>query len=187
MLSSTVPVTYSEEIEVREVKIKVKTQEWQIKADARTRNRWTRVGLSCPIRWTRPTACASVAGFKSGSTRITCCASRRLRPLAPSFTKSSRTWILWTSFSVPLNLLMAVCDFLQFPWNQTLYISLLSKLLCNNERTSQLKLFVATLPSSFHPDESDAVGSEGMFQHIKNIVPAGENKNLRLWVTWLDP
>jgi len=57
-----------------------------------TINRWTNVLFSCPIRCTRLTAWASAAGLSSGSTRTTCCASKRLSPLAPCWIKSSNTW-----------------------------------------------------------------------------------------------
>jgi hypothetical protein len=56
-----------------------------------TINRWTNVLFSCPIRCTRLTAWASAAGLSSGSTRTTCCASKRLGPLAPCWIKSSNT------------------------------------------------------------------------------------------------
>ena len=39
--------------------------------------------LVCPIRWTRPTACSSWAGFNAGSTNNTWVASMMFRPLEP--------------------------------------------------------------------------------------------------------
>mmetsp|Transcript_16753 Transcript_16753/g.42203 ORF Transcript_16753/g.42203 Transcript_16753/m.42203 type:complete len:216 (+) Transcript_16753:415-1062(+) len=54
-----------------------------------TINRCTVVCRSCDIRCTRPMACASTAGLSNGSTKKTCCASTKFRPLAPRLKGSS--------------------------------------------------------------------------------------------------
>lgn len=85
-----------------------------------TMKRWMRVLFCCPTRWTRLIACASAAGLSKGSTRTTCCASKRLSPLAPCWIKSNNTWIdfgvdplhPFVPFCFPLNWLMATCAFL---------------------------------------------------------------------------
>lgn len=90
-----------------------------------TIKRWTSVLFFCPIRCTLPIACASDAGFSSGSTRITCWASKRLRPLAPCWINNNNTWMkldsgvpsgcflfVFASLFCPLKWLMAVCAFL---------------------------------------------------------------------------
>lgn len=91
-----------------------------------TIKRWTSVLCCCPIRCTLPTACASAAGFSSGSTRITCWASKRFSPFAPCWIKSSSTLGDLVYVSSPGSLLLsitllfcsvkfliAICDFLE--------------------------------------------------------------------------
>ena len=97
---------------------------WHKQNNAHTIKRWTSVLFSCPIRCTRLIACASAAGFSSGSIKTTCCASKRLRPLAPCWIRINNTWKFFDGgcwaftfiFSIelfcPLNLLMATCAFL---------------------------------------------------------------------------
>lgn len=140
MLSSTVPLTWLSHknnkrhyrsVLLENVNFKV-IKNCEIKYPrcrdeiAHTIKRWARVLFVCPIRCTLLIACASTAGFKSGSMRITCFASNRLRPFAPCWIKSSNTWIdlpsgfrpcnLWYPVKLlfsPLNSLMATCDFLK--------------------------------------------------------------------------
>ena len=50
--------------------------------------------LVCPILCILPTACNSLAGFRVGSTRMTCVASMIFNPLAPSFSGNSSTLML---------------------------------------------------------------------------------------------
>lgn len=90
-----------------------------------TIKRWTVVLFSCPIRCTLLIACNSAAGLSSGSTRITCCASNKLRPFAPCWTNINSTWIGsisdWQScrplpfreLLSPLKRLIAICDLLK--------------------------------------------------------------------------
>jgi len=104
------------------ISFKKKQKKKEEKENEHTINRWTNVLFSCPIRCTRLTAWASAAGLSSGSTRTTCCASKRLSPLAPCWIKSSNTWTdfvscccLWVLLGLlfcALNSLMATCDFL---------------------------------------------------------------------------
>lgn len=100
----------------------------RMKDVALTIKRWTNVLLSCPTLCILLIAWASAAGFSNGSTRITCCASSRLRPFAPCCISISSTWtgcILETVFftlstfillNSPLNWESAACDFLKMKW-----------------------------------------------------------------------
>jgi hypothetical protein len=98
-----------------------------------TKKRWMRVLFFWPMRCTRLIACASAAGLSNGSTRTTCCASKRLRPLAPCWIKSNSTWIDFGSdpslpfvpFGFPLNWLMEVCAFLNSQIHNEITLSIM--------------------------------------------------------------
>lgn len=128
-----------------------------------TIKRWTSVLFFCPIRCTLPIACASDAGFSSGSTRITCWASKRLRPLAPCWINNNNTWMkldsgvpsgcflfVFASLFCPLKWLMAVCAFLYIDKSDQVFGSQLNILLIFKIKTRQRNL-LKTISNLYPP------------------------------------
>lgn len=54
-------------------------------------------------------------------------------------------------------------------------------------KIAQRKIQINIVPSTFHSHIGDKICTKSMFQHIKNIIPAGKDENFCFFVNKINP